>query len=309
MQQTLGDLQMVIVNDGGDSGTVEELLEARRDQVQGRAKVVHHEAPRGMEAATNTGLRSSDSRFVAVLDDDDTWHPRFLELTVAAMERTGSMGVVTDTEAVYEDIDYGDIRLLDWFLFDPMADVAPFGAAGGGRRPLPPTSLFRLLSGNQFPPCSFVYRREALGEVGYYDESLPVLGDWDFNIRFLLRHDIHYIDEPLAHYHHRKGQSDELGNSAGHGGDLHERVREQLLNRYLRQDIERHSVGIGVLANLLHYLRAQRASALVADHALVTKLDSIERSVGALAESIERSQVGGFQTATSPSTSGLPSES
>ena len=86
-------------------------------------------------------------------------------------------------------------------------------------------------------------------------------------------------------------------------------MREQLLNRYLRQDIERHSVGIGVLANLLHYLRAQRASALVADHALVTKLDSIERSVGALAESIERSQVGGFQTATSPSTSGLPSES
>src|ERR1039458_5976256 len=51
MQQTLGNLQMVIVNDGGDSGTVEELLEARRDQVQGRAKVVHHEAPRGMEEA------------------------------------------------------------------------------------------------------------------------------------------------------------------------------------------------------------------------------------------------------------------
>lgn len=282
MQQSMGDLEMVIVNDGGDPGPIEAVVEARRHEVQGRVTLVHHETARGMEAATNAGLRATDSRYVAVHDDDDTWHPRFLELAVDASERTGAMGVVTATEAVYENTDYGDIRLFDWFRFDPMADVAPPDTGDATRPLLPPTSLFRLLSGNQFPPCSFVYRREVLDEVGYYDERLPVLGDWDFNIRFLLSHDIHFLDEPLAYYHHRKGHSGEFANSVSSDGNVHDRVREELLNRYLRQDLQRGVVGIGVLANLLHDLRRQRADDLAAQRAVATTMAPIDRSFGAL---------------------------
>lgn len=284
MQQSFGDLQMVIVNDGGDPGAVAAVVEANRSQVRGRTLLVDLEVSRGMEAASNAGLAASDSRFVAVLDDDDTWHPRFLERTLEALEHTGAMGVVTDTQAVYEDTDYGDIRFLESFLFDPMADVATAGAHGGARRPVPPTSLFRLLSGNQFPPCSFVYRREALDEVGPYDESLPVLGDWDFNIRFQRRYDVVHVDEPLAYYHHRKGESGRPDNSVSHPEHLHDRVRTQLLNRYLRHDLDRGTVGIGVLANLLHEWRERRGDDLAASDALGARLDSIEHTLHDLAD-------------------------
>jgi GT2 family glycosyltransferase len=287
MQQTFSDLSMVIVNDGGDPGAVEALVEAHRGRVQGRAVVVHHETSRGMEAATNAGLAATDSRFVAVLDDDDTWHPRFLECTVDTLERTGAAGVVTDTQAVYEDTDYGDIRFLESFPFDPMADVAPVAPPAVPGRRLPPTSLFRLLSGNQFPPCSFVYRREALDEVGGYDESLPVLGDWDFNLRFQRRYDVEYLDVPLAYYHHRKGESGEPGNSVSHPEQLHDRVRTQLLNRYLRRDLDDRVAGVGVLANALHHSRVQRADDLAALAALTARLDSIDQALGELADRLE----------------------
>jgi glycosyltransferase involved in cell wall biosynthesis len=306
MQQSMGDLEMVIVNDGGDPGPIESVVEARRDEARGRVTVVHHEAARGMEAATNAGLRATDSRYVAVHDDDDTWHPRFLELTVAASERIGAMGVVTATEAVYENTDYGDIRLFDRFRFDPMADVARPDAGGAARPLLPPTSLFRLLSGNQFPPCSFIYRREVLDEVGYYDERLPVLGDWDFNIRFLLSHDIHFLDEPLAYYHHRKGHSGEFANSVSSDDNVHDRVREELLNRYLRQDLQREVVGIGVLANLLHDLRRQRADDLVAQRGVAATMDSIDQSLRVLSGYVEQlvERDGGLSGAPDPGATG-----
>jgi glycosyltransferase involved in cell wall biosynthesis len=280
MQQTLTDLHMVIVDDGGDAAAVDAVVEARSDQTQGRVSVVHHESARGMEAATNAGLQALDSTFVAILDDDDSWHPTFLERTVGELERTGAMGVVTDTQAVYEDTDYGDIRYMESFLFDPLADVH----LGTSEHPRPPTSLVRLLSGNQFPPCAFVYRRLALDEVGTYDETLPVLGDWDFNIRFQLRYDVDHIPEPLAYYHHRKGESAELGNSVSKD-DLHDRTRQLLLNRYLRHDLERGTFGVGVLASLLHEWRQQSVDT---GASMAARLESIDASIGALSDRLDQ---------------------
>ncbi len=303
MQQTFPDLHMIIVNDGGDPRAVDQVVDAHRDLVRRRVTVVHHDSATGMEAATNAGLRAGDSQFVAVLDDDDSWHPTFLERTVGALQATGAMGVVTDTQAVYEDTDYGDIRFLESFLFDAMADVRPPSGPGDGRPPLAPNSLFRLLSGNQFPPCSFVYRRSALDEVGIYDERLPVLGDWDFNIRFLLRYDIHHLAEPLAYYHHRKGESGEPGNSVSRDDNLHDRVRRELLDRYLRHDLEEGRLGVGVLANALHQWREQRAEDLAAQGLVSARLDSIERSLAALAERPESAPAGGPGAMASDGTS------
>jgi hypothetical protein len=48
-----------------------------------------------------------------------------------------------------------------------------------------------------------MYKRELLDEIGLYREDLPVLGDWEFNLRFALRFKIHVIPESLAYYHKR----------------------------------------------------------------------------------------------------------
>ena len=43
---------------------------------------------------------------------------------------------------------------------------------------------------NQYSPISFLFRRSCYEKISGFDESLPVLGDWDFNLRFLLKYDI-----------------------------------------------------------------------------------------------------------------------
>jgi len=279
MQQTLQDLQMVIVNDGGDRTSVDAVITSRRDEARGRIMVIHHDESQGMEAASNVGILASDSRYVAILDDDDSWHPRFLELTTTTAEHSGSMGTVTDARVVIEATEYGDIRLSEWFDFDPTA--GPWMA----RRP--PTDLFRLISWNQFPPCSFVYRRAVLDEVGLYDETLPVLGDWDFNLRVLLRYPIDYLPQPLAYYHHRADSDDKFGNSVHSNEDLHEKVRIQLLDRYFRADLDRGILGVGFLSNLLYDLRQTRTADRSAYEDIQTRLSRLEKSVSTLDERLD----------------------
>ena len=36
---------------------------------------------------------------------------------------------------------------------------------------------------NRFPPISFLFRRSVYDKIGGFDEELPVLGDWDFNLK------------------------------------------------------------------------------------------------------------------------------
>ena len=56
---------------------------------------------------------------------------------------------------------------------------------------------------NRFPPIAFLYERAAGEAIGNYRTDLPVLGDWDFNLRFAERFGIGVIPEALAYWHHR----------------------------------------------------------------------------------------------------------
>ena len=82
--------------------------------------------------------------------------------------------------------------------------------------------LHELLEENIFAPIAFLFKREAFNEVGHFNEDLEVLGDWDFNIRFLEKFNIGFIEQPLANYHHRDVRPDPVfGNSVTAGVDKH----------------------------------------------------------------------------------------
>nr|NLD40617.1 glycosyltransferase [Actinomycetales bacterium] len=82
LSQSFRDWELIIVNDGGDPARVEELVSVREASAAGRIRVIHHHESLGMEAASNAAIRASASEFLAVHDDDDTWDPDFLHLTV-----------------------------------------------------------------------------------------------------------------------------------------------------------------------------------------------------------------------------------
>ncbi|MCE9518391.1 MAG: hypothetical protein K8R87_02305, partial [Verrucomicrobia bacterium] len=109
-------------------------------------------------------------------------------------------------------------------------------------------TLASLAVVNRFPPCSFVYEREALSAVGLYPEDYPVLEDWHFNLRFLLHCDIVVVQESLANYHFRPaGMTGAEANSLTGERNDHKHHEARLINEMLREDIRNGKPGLGLV--------------------------------------------------------------
>jgi hypothetical protein len=87
-------------------------------------------------------------------------------------------------------------------------------------------------------------------EVGAFREDLPVLGDWDFNVRFLKAYEIGVIPRILAYYHDRdQGEAVAYHSSVSAKADLHLFYDNMLRNEWLREDIAQGICGIGTLSS------------------------------------------------------------
>lgn len=237
--QDFQDWVMVIVNDGGDKNELINLVSRYEVQFKNRYQLIHNDTSVGMEAASNIGIKASYSDFLVIHDDDDSWHPSFLNKCVTFLETNhypSVAGVITHSVRILERIE-GSTIIRD--------RTEPFNAW------LNNIALFRMAASNVFPPISFVYKREIFAKIGYYREDLPVLGDWEFNLRFMRFYDIYVIPEELAFYHHRlKEKEGKYSNSVVKDDSKHKFYDTFIRNELLRNDIDNNSMGLGHLVNI-----------------------------------------------------------
>lgn len=234
-KQVYRDFVWVLVNDAGERAEVDRQAEIARDNGVD-VIVIHREKSVGMEAASNDGMRKSCSEYAVIHDDDDTWEPNFLKYTVEFLDNNQShIGVVTHSKRIDEEITDTKVNVIS---------ESSFNTHLSGIR------LSDLSFNNNFPPISFLFRRSCYDEIRGFDETLPVLGDWDFNLRALLVGDIGLIPMMLANYHFRapNTQANEAyGNTVVAGIDKHVQYETYYRNRQLRNDIKLNRIGLGFM--------------------------------------------------------------
>ena len=238
--QTFSDFVVVVVNDAGEQTPVETVAKEFTDRANGRIQVVHNAHSKGREAAMNTGVSASESTYLSIHDDDDTWAPTFLDESVRHLESSADQAVAVRTEVVYEHVDGEEITVDSREIL--ASDLSQI-------------SLAEMIRHNYAPPISLLYRREVHDAVGLYDETLPVLADWDFNLRLLSRFTVGFIDgPPLAFWHQRPTSVGDEGNSVVTAQQDHARYEIEIRDRYLRDDLERNG-HLGTLLYLTEILR------------------------------------------------------
>jgi len=108
LQQTYGNLELLIVDDGSKDRSPEIIKEyAAKDR---RVRFVLHEENRGVSAARNTALSMAQGEWIALIDSDDAWHPERLEKL---------LGIVSEEERVF----VSDDLLL---CFDRDGELVPW---------------------------------------------------------------------------------------------------------------------------------------------------------------------------------------
>lgn len=237
--QTYTDYTHVIINDGAPRESIESIVNGFDEDTLGHIVVFHRN---DRSDAPDTILTESvdyiDSEYVAIHDDDDTWHPDFLKKTVERLDQ-GASGVVVKTDKVVERLTQSGIIDVSRKPYMPDMEVI---------------SLYRQCIDNQLTPISFIYRRDAYETVGKYDASLPVVGDWEFGLRFLRAFDVEFLDPgfALANYHHR-----ENGNNSFTKHN-HRKYFTHVANMYLREELNTGQYGLGHIINQLKYEQDER---------------------------------------------------
>lgn len=264
-RQTFDDYVLVVFNDGGDIVGLEAELELSRLD---RRKVILLDggANRGMEAASNAAIRHVNSEYVVIHDDDDSWTINFLEKTVAFLDANpGAAGVVTRSFYLEDEICGDQALVKKRSIYNPGLSVVQLGD---------------LLAHNLFPPISFLFRRSFYVAVGGFDEELPVLGDWLFNINVAARGEIGVIPEVLANYHFRSA-SGSYANSIVGGSDLHARynpiVRRKLTELHQHPAMAGAALLSPIMAEVRGMMRSTMAGGVsaggLADAALAISAD------------------------------------
>jgi len=90
LDQTLEDMEVLVVDDGSSDDTVEVALSFRDP----RLRVVRHERNMGIPAARNSGLVEAQGKFIAWLDSDDIARPTRLQEQVEHLERHPRVAMV-----------------------------------------------------------------------------------------------------------------------------------------------------------------------------------------------------------------------
>jgi len=161
LAQTLANYEIIVVNDGSaDTPALEEALRPYLTKLR-----YIKQDNRGPSAARNAGIREARGKYVAFLDSDDLWLPHHLERQVNALEQDPSLGLI-----------YANGVLIEGNL--------PVGISFENSRQSGPPTLEALLREQcTVTTSSTVASRQALIQVGLFDEALNRCEDFDLWLR------------------------------------------------------------------------------------------------------------------------------
>lgn len=123
LQQSLSDLEVLVVDDRSNDGTAEVVSQlSRRDS---RVRLLRHAGTLGVSAARNTALEVAAGEWLAVLDADDIFHPQRLERLIAQAELRRLDAIADNLSLInYEDgKDLGLAFPTEWLATGRLLDL------------------------------------------------------------------------------------------------------------------------------------------------------------------------------------------
>lgn len=189
LAQSLGNLELLIVDDCSTDGTRERLgVWADRDE---RVRLLSTPSNTGGPAVPRTlALKAAKGRYLAFIDHDDVWVPGKLALQENKF-RSGDYAVVYGNCCV-ESVD-GQLELREYF------DVFP------QQRPVEGGVLPALINQNFVPMMTAAVRRDWADRVGKF-HPFHGMDDWHYWIRIALAGGAFgYVAQSLGVYRLRPG--------------------------------------------------------------------------------------------------------
>jgi len=196
--QTYADREIVVVDNSGQG------LAAALPDVREHARVIENRDNKGFGAAVNQAFRTSDSPFLAVMNDDAVAHSAWLETMVRAVKARYEIGMCAP-----------QIRLYGTNVLDSAGMLLCADGSSKQRGHLESPTEYARATDVLFPSgCAALYKRAMLDEIGLFDEDLFLYcedTDLGLRARWAMWECAYVPDAVVEHrYSHSSGQASAL---------------------------------------------------------------------------------------------------
>ena len=186
INQTHKPAEIIVVDNGSSDGTLKFLRE------QYPKITILTENKIGVSSARNKGIKKSINQWIALLDSDDAWHPRKLEIQTSMLDSALKEYNLIHTDEV-------------WFRNNKHINQMKKHKKQGGY-------IFeRCLSLCCISPSSVLFKKNILDKVGLFDESLPVCEDYDMWLKICSSEEVLFAQDKLTYKY--GGHKDQLSKS------------------------------------------------------------------------------------------------
>lgn len=179
LNQTYKRTEIFVVDDN-DSGSEHRAHTERALQPYTQSKQItylKHNKNRGGSAARNTGIKASQGKYVALLDDDDEWFPEKIEKQVRYFEVLDQKVGVIYCSYILQEYD-GDVEMIRYEKGDLTKELL-------------------MLEFDPGASSTLMFRRDVLDEINYFDERFARHQDLEILIRLCRKYLIDVCSDVL----------------------------------------------------------------------------------------------------------------
>lgn len=180
LDQSFGDLEMIVINDGSTDRTSQIL--SRLGSQDNRLLIVEQDNA-GLTRSLNRALELANGEYIARQDGDDVSHPERLAKQIDVLDNRPEV-VLVGSNSIDEEIN-GSVSEWGWQDDDQLA-----------------RTVFR---NTPFPHSSAMMRAKIAKQLGGYDESYQTSQDMEFWMRLAKEGRLSMVREPLITRAIRKG--------------------------------------------------------------------------------------------------------
>jgi glycosyltransferase involved in cell wall biosynthesis len=187
LSQTVPPDEILLIDDASSDASP-----AIAREYEGRIRVMLLDDNVGTYAALNRAIEVASGHRIAILNSDDAWEPRKLEVQTA---------------------DLGDRRFsfTNGHFVDAMGVPCTYHVFGHTLMRLPSgNALVPLIYHNHCFPSTVMFEKSLWEECGRFREDLQCLGDWDLFLRMAERTEFAFVDEDLVRYRVHEAQTSKV---------------------------------------------------------------------------------------------------
>lgn len=238
LNQTLSDIELIIVDDASDDHTY-DVVQSFDDE---RIMYEKHAQNKGGGAARNTGISASRGKYIAFLDDDDVWYQEKLRIQLDSLENKPDGYIVNYCEA--DIVSEGLTGFIRSYIGSKLSTR---NVKKEGGEELIDDILLRKWFGPS-GSSTLLMKRETLEQISGFDESFDRHQDVELLIRLLNNGKLAHLNEVLVTKHASGSPSPEIMI------DSKEKLLDKFADRVaaLEEDgydvRSRHSVDIAIAA-------------------------------------------------------------